>query len=117
MKPFFYLLSACAVMGLAYWAYRENYQTHRVLKQITRLRTEIVRARGSLSALRADWAYLNRPDRLRDLVEMNFADLRLMPMTAQGFGRPDQVAFPPAVPLSISGAVDVVASKAAGGAR
>lgn len=111
MKPFFYVLSAVAVMALAYWAYRENYRTHRVIKQADALRSQIVQARDSLAMLRAEWAYLNRPARLRDLAELNFSDLQLMPMTAARFGRADQVAYPAPGKFDIKGPVDVVGTR------
>ena len=44
--------------------------------------------------LKAEWAYLNRPDRLRELAEMNFADLQLLPLLPEHFADVELVAYP-----------------------
>ena len=50
---------------------------------------------AAIAMLNAEWAYLNRPDRLRLLAEEYFDELQLMPMTAGHFGEPSAVAYPP----------------------
>lgn len=94
MRPILFILSAMVLMSLAFWAYRENYATQRALKDVSNLNNEIAGLRESLSQQRAEWAYLNRPSRLRDLVALNFDSLGLLPMEPGQFGRVDQVAFP-----------------------
>jgi hypothetical protein len=94
MRTLLYLVSALAVIALAFWAYRENYRTQTALREVTRVQAQIALARERVSVLRAEWAYLNRPDRLRDLADLNFLRLGLVPMDADHFGRVDQVAFP-----------------------
>ncbi len=106
MRSMIFLLTALAVIGLAVWAYRENYQTQAAINEAERLQGEIGTARARLSVLKAEWAYLNRPDRLRDLAEINYDRLQLLPLTPDQFGRVDQVVYPPAE-LDFSGAVDV----------
>ncbi|QCO55111.1 cell division protein FtsL [Pseudorhodobacter turbinis] len=94
MRPFLFILSAVVLMSLAFWAYRENYATQRAQKDVTALTREIAYLREALSQQRAEWAYLNRPSRLRDLVVLNFDSLGLLPMEPEQFGRVEQVAYP-----------------------
>lgn len=94
MRSVLFVLTACAVIGLAFWAYRENYRTQQALNVTEQLQRDIRDKRARLSVLRAEWAYLNRPDRLRDLADLNFDSLGLMPMAPAQFGRIDQVAYP-----------------------
>jgi hypothetical protein len=85
MRTLVLLLSAIAVIGLASWAYRENYATQLALRDAARLQAEVRELREAIGVHRAEWAYLNRPDRLSDLVMKNFADLPLLPMTPAQF--------------------------------
>lgn len=108
MRTFLYLFSALIVMGLAYWAYSENYRTQDSLAEVERLQREIGQMREELAVLRAEWAYLNRPDRLRDLVELNFDRLGLLPLTPEQFARVDQIAFPSEGGIDLSNSIDVI---------
>lgn len=94
MKSFAFILSVVAVIGLAFWAYSENYKTQRALNEIESLQRHIGSLRETRSVLRAEWAYLNRPDRLRDLASLNFAALELVPLAPAQFGRIEQIAYP-----------------------
>ena len=95
MRMLVSFLMGASVLGLAFWAYQENYRTRQALAEMRQLQIEIGRLTEELDMLEAEWAYLNRPDRLRDLVHLNFGALKLMPMTPEHFGRLDQVAYPP----------------------
>ncbi|NIZ11218.1 cell division protein FtsL [Pseudooceanicola sp. HF7] len=99
MRSVLFVVSAIALIGLAFWAYRENYDTKAAINQAEDLQDEIAAARARLSMLRAEWAYLNRPDRLRALAEANFGPLGLQPLDAAQFGVVAQVRFPPAETL------------------
>ena len=113
MKTLAYVLSALAVFGLAFWAYRENYTTQQVLKETRTLQREIGSAQVRLGVLRAEWAYLNRPDRLRELAELNFDSLGLLPLRPNQFGRVDEVTYPAQPELQITEGVDVSGLNAA----
>lgn len=108
MRSFFYVMTALTVIGLAFWAYRENYETQEALNEAETLQREISEARQRLRVLNAEWAYLNRPDRLRDLAEINFDNLGLLPLQPYQFGKVDQVAYPPEDLLPITNPVDVM---------
>lgn len=94
MRSMMFVMTALAVIGLAVWAYRENYRTQHVIGETEEIQREIGTARARLAVLRAEWAYLNRPDRLRDLAELNYNSLQLLPLRAEQFGRVDQVVYP-----------------------
>ena len=108
MRSFFFVFSALVVIGLAYWAYSENYRTQAALKEVRELHGQIGAAHERLAVLRAEWAYLNRPDRLRDLAELNFDRLELLPLMPDAFGSIDQVTYPPEDLPPITGGIDVV---------
>ena len=95
MRSLYYFVTALAVIGLAFWAYRENYETQEALAEAEQLQRQISEARQRLRVLNAEWAYLNRPDRLRELADLNFDKLGLLPLQPHQFGKIDQVAYPP----------------------
>ncbi len=107
MRTFLYILTTLSVIGLAFWAYRENYATQSALAETRSLRLEIRTAHERLSMLKAEWAYLNRPDRLRDLAGINFDRLGLLPLRPEQFGHVDQVAYPPAPVIEVENVIEV----------
>ncbi len=109
MRNLFYVLTALAVMGLAFWAYGESYRTRAVVKEVSELQRKISRNREALNVLRAEWAYLNRPDRLRELADLNFDRLGLLPLSADQFAPIDRVLFPSETLLPLTNPVEVVA--------
>jgi hypothetical protein len=99
MRVLIGLLLGAMVLGLAFWAYRENYTTRAAQSELRTMQREIGSLQEELRMLRAEWAFLNRPERLRALVALNFDRLGLLPMTPQHFGAIDQVAYPAPVPV------------------
>jgi hypothetical protein len=99
MKALLYVASALAVLALAFWAYRENYATQASLREVRTLQSDIADLREALTIQRAEWAYLNRPDRLRELTTINFDRLGLLPLEPGQFGAAQDVAYPlPPIP-------------------
>lgn len=95
MRGFLTFLSALAVIALGYWAYHQNIQTQQAIREIDRLQRSIGGERERLGVLRAEWAYLNRPDRLRELADLNFDRLGLLPMTPDQFAIMDEIIWRP----------------------
>jgi hypothetical protein len=85
MRPLIMILSLVAVLAAGFWAYRENYATKQVLRTEARLNRDITALNEAIAVQRAEWAYLNRPDRLAELVATNFDRLGLLPMLAEQF--------------------------------
>lgn len=115
MRGFFYVLTALAVMGLAFWAYQENYKTQAAIAEVRDLHRDIGAAHERLSVLNAEWAYLNRPDRLRDLADLNFERLGLLPLRPQNFGTIEQITYPPAALDPIVRSIELSSSNAPDG--
>jgi hypothetical protein len=108
MRSIFYIATALVVMGMAFWAYRQNYETQEAMREAEAVRAEIAALRETLGVLRAEWAYLNRPDRLRELADLNFDRLGLLPLTPEQFGTAEQVAYPPDPMPAILNPVDTI---------
>ncbi|MSU89802.1 cell division protein FtsL [Rhodobacteraceae bacterium 2CG4] len=100
MRTLLYLAASALVVAFAAWAYQVNYSTQDAVQRVADLRAQIAAEREAIAMFSAEWAYLNRPDRLRALAEMYFPELGLMPMTAEHFGDPAMVPYPqPPIPL------------------
>lgn len=115
MKTALYLSTALAVLGLAFWAYHVNYGTQDRQAELRALGAEIAALQEGISVQKAEWAYLNRPERLRELVNLNFASLRLLPLAPEQFGVVAQVAYPgmqaETGPLAGVTPIDVIATE------
>jgi len=107
MRSLLYVMTFMTVIGAAFWAYHENYKTQDALGEAQAVRAEIRDSRARLAVLKAEWAYLNRPDRLRDLAEVNFDRLGLMALKPDQFGRVDQIAYPAPPELPITDPVEI----------
>ena len=94
MRSALFLMSVAAVIALAFWAYRENHNTRQAKLENAALQREIATLSDAISVQRAEWAYLNRPQRLQELVALNFDRLSLMPMSADQFGAIGQIVYP-----------------------
>jgi len=94
MKTILYVFCCAVVISMAYWAYKENYRTQDSLRRVAVLQKEIAVEREAIGVLKAEWAYLNRPERLRGLVKLNFDELKLLPLMPSHFAEVELVAYP-----------------------
>ena len=93
MRSFIYTITFASLIALAFWAYQENIKTQNAIAHTEKLQKEIGIAQARLSILKAEWAYLNRPERLTELVHLNFGRLQLMPLRASNFLEVDGINF------------------------
>ena len=116
VRSFIYTVTFASLVGLAFWAYQENIKTKNAITHTEKLQKEIGIAGARLSILKAEWAYLNRPDRLTELVDLNFGRLQLVPLRASNFLEVDEINFrnDPDLPDVVSLAVSL---KKIGGSR
>ncbi|MCF6271909.1 MAG: cell division protein FtsL [Rhodobacteraceae bacterium] len=90
---FSYLLAGVIVVLAASWTYQVNYRVQEAKFRVEKLARAIDREREAISVLGAEWAYLNRPGRLRALAETYYEELRLMPIESSNFGEVGQISF------------------------
>ena len=91
MRYLFYSFFLCCLILSAAWAYRVNYETRDVAKNLKTLQVEIAKQEDKRIMLEGEWAYLNRPERLSWLSEQFFSTLYLMPMSAENFAEIDAI--------------------------
>ncbi len=99
MRSLLYLTTVLCVMGLAFWAYRENYRTQSAINDMAEVQREVGLLREELGVLRAEWSWLNRPERLKELVDLNFDRLKLLPLGSDQFVDTSQIAYPEEKPI------------------
>lgn len=61
------VLAILALIGSALYAYSIKYETILFSEQIVKVKHNIEREQDRIAALRAEWAYLTRPERLQNL--------------------------------------------------
>ena len=93
MRSFIYTITFASLIALAFWAYQENIRTKNAIAHTEKLQKEIGIAQARLSILKAEWAYINRPERLTELVDLNFGRLQLVPLRATNFLEVDEINF------------------------
>lgn len=95
MRGLMYFLAAALVAVSAFWAYNVNYAAKAAQERVAALRQELAREREAVGVLRAEWAYLAAPDRVRALVAANAGALALAPLAGASFVAIDAIPAPP----------------------
>lgn len=89
MRIFTLVYMACFA-ALAMGLYLVKYTVQNIHRDVASMSHELAREKESLHLLKAEWAYLNRPDRLRQLAERH---LDLVPFDSR---RMENMALLPA---------------------
>ncbi len=95
MKSFLYLLAGVAVVLAASKTYQINYRVQQAETRVSKLVRQIDKEREAIAVLEVEWAYLNRPERLRALAFTYSAELQLDKVDAANFGTIAEIAPPP----------------------
>jgi cell division protein FtsL len=76
MIKLLHVVAIGALVSSALYAYTIKYETTLEAEQLQKLKAKTQRERDAIAVLRAEWSYLNRPDRVQALAD---AHLDLQP--------------------------------------
>ncbi|MBW8268232.1 cell division protein FtsL, partial [Caldovatus aquaticus] len=96
------LVSLLAAGGAGLYLYQVKHSVSLLDRELRAIRRQIEAAREHTEVLRAEWALLNQPDRLRQVAERHLADLA--PMTPAQFVRPQELDRRLPQPVAFAGA-------------
>ena len=82
-----------SIVCIPNWVYREDHKTEEAGDRAESIQEQIGLANNRLRILKAEWAYLNRPERLKVLIAMNHGKLGLYPYTSENFGEIQDIPF------------------------
>ena len=82
MRLIAYVFSVALVMVAGFWANYENVKTLTVAQNIKKIQEEVSDVKETLNVLTVEWAYLNRPERLQNLANLNYKSLGLLPISS-----------------------------------
>lgn len=77
MLKFLHIAAIGALVSSALYAYSIKYDTTLHGEQLAKLKAKVAREREAIAVLKAEWQYLNRPDRIQTLTERH---LNLQPL-------------------------------------
>lgn len=97
------LVIAALVMSAA-WVYKIKFESTLKAERVAKLRGELRKERDAIAILRAEWAQLERPDRLQPLAQRH---LKLKPIETAQFDTLDKLPERPR-PLVPPGTTDPI---------
>lgn len=103
MRVLIILCTTAIVLALGVWAFQETHKTQMAQAEVETLERDIAKARDRLFHLKTEWAFLNRPERLLDLADMNFQRLELLEVSVDQFSYADQIKFRKKSPEGMTG--------------
>lgn len=75
------IVAILILIGSAVYVYSIKYQTSFRAEQIVKTKIEIKAERDAIAVLRAEWAFLTRPERLQQLADVYLPDLKPLELT------------------------------------
>lgn len=88
------MLAAALVVVAAFWSYRMSYAMTDRRDAAKVIKRQIAHEREAIAVLRAEWAYLNSPERLERLAKLHDASLGLGPMSPKHFAGIEEIDPP-----------------------
>ena len=86
MRVFIGMVLLLVTVASGVWAYLQNHKANMAAAHIETLERDIANLKKDLSVYDVEWANLNRPSRLRAMVDLHFEHLQLVEMTGFSFG-------------------------------
>lgn len=86
MRVFIGMILLLGAVASGAWAYLQNHRANMAADHIAQLEHDIDKLERDIAVYQIEWANLNRPSRLRALVDAHFETLQLVEMTAFSFG-------------------------------
>jgi len=97
MRAFNFFLICTSFLALIL-VYGQKYRTEDVQTQVIELQSKIDQKLQIMSALEADWAYLNQPGRMQAIVDRHAETLNIAQINATQYGRFEDLPMRPAEP-------------------
>ena len=85
MRFIILILCSISLIVVSVWAYNVNYKARSTIKALNYLSSEIEKKESQIKLLKAEWAYLNRPERLNRLITIHFSELGLIPLSHENY--------------------------------
>ena len=86
MRVFIGMVLLLVTMASGVWAYLQNHKANMAEAHIETLERDIAQLQKDIGVFKIEWANLNRPSRLRAMVDEHFERLQLVEMTGFSFG-------------------------------